>query len=235
MLTGKRVLVVEDDNHICEVIGATLEIENMNVEFCHNGKTGLNKAQNTVYDLIILDIMLPGMDGLEICRRLRQDGYLSPIIFLTAKVDEIDKILGLELGADDYITKPFSPRELTARCKASIRRFINSKSYRQKPDLKLADLIIKRNQYQVTANNKDIDFAPREFELLLFLSDNPLQTFTRDQILDQVWGFDAVAETRTVDEHVKRIRQKLNDAKVKSIRIKTIWGVGYQLEVVDNA
>lgn len=234
MLTNKRVLIIEDDSHICEVIRATLEFQNMNVQVCQNGSLGLQYAKKTVYDLIVLDLMLPGMDGLEVCNQLRKDNYIYPIIMLTAKTDEVDKILGLEIGADDYITKPFSPRELVARCKAAIRRFNHSNQAQQHLDIKMSDLVIKSKQYKAITEQGEIEFTPREFELLEFLIRSPFQTFTRNQILDHVWGFDTFTETRTVDEHIKRIRQKLIAAGVKSIHIKTIWGVGYQLEVIND-
>lgn len=234
MLTDKRVLVVEDDQHICEVIYATFEKENIDVDICHDGITGLEKGQNQHYDLIILDLMLPGKDGLEVCKQLRQNGFLLPIVMLTAKVDEVDKVLGLELGADDYITKPFSPRELVARCKAVLRRFEHSTQVTHGNGLVLAELNLARDQYKATANGQNLDLTPKEFELLLFLAENPGRTFPRTEILDHVWGFEVITETRTVDEHVKRIRRKLKQVGVNGVRIKTIWGVGYQFEVVNH-
>ncbi len=232
MLQGKKVLVVEDDRHVVEVIKATLELESMEVDVASDGDTGLNKALTASYDLILLDIMLPQRDGFEICRQLRNEGSDVPIILLTAKVEEVDKVLGLELGADDYVTKPFSPRELTARCKAAMRRFDRSSGAPAGPELQYGSLRIYPQQYKAQMGGTDMELTPKEFEVFALLARHPGQTFTRDQILDQVWGFEFTSETRTVDEHIKRIRQKLRRAACRQVGIKTIWGVGYQFEVL---
>ncbi len=234
MLTDKRALVIEDDEHVCEVIKATLEPQNVHVEFSHDGAEGLEKAGQGRYDFIVLDLMLPGRDGMDVCQDLRRSGYDMPIIMLTAKVEEVDRVLGLELGADDYITKPFSPREFVARCKAVLRRFSRSEQMNHR-EIQCGDLVIRKDQYQVLARGEPIEVTPKEFELLSFMASHPGNTFTRDQLLEGVWGFDSVSETRTVDEHVKRIRRKLKQADVATCRLKTIWGVGYSFEVMDHA
>lgn len=234
MLTDKRALVIEDDDHVCEVIRATLEAQHIDVTFSHDGNDGLEEALQGQYDFIILDLMLPGRDGTDVCQDLRRSGFEMPIIMLTAKVEEVDRVLGLELGADDYVTKPFSPRELVARCKAVLRRFSRSEQVNHK-EIQCGDLVIRKDQYQVLARGKPMDVTPKEFELLSFMASHPGNTFTRDQLLEGVWGFDSVSETRTVDEHVKRIRRKLKEAEVASCRLKTIWGVGYSFEVLDHA
>ena len=233
MLTGKQALVVEDDLHVCEVIKASLERENIQVSFCHDGLEAVTRVQQGSYDFIILDIMLPGLEGNEVCRQLRQAGYALPIIMLTAKVDEVDKILGLELGADDYLTKPFSPRELLARCKAAYRRFDRSQVVKTE-EISLEDVVIRSEQYKALVNGIDLELTPKEFELFLLFARHPGQTFTRDHVLEQVWGFASASETRTVDEHIKRIRKKLRNANCKGLAFKTVWGVGYQLEVGRN-
>lgn len=231
MLQGKKVLVVEDDQNVVEVIKATLELESVAVEVAHDGDAGLQKARAGQYDLILLDIMLPQQDGFEVCRQLRSEGCGVPIIMLTAKVEEVDKVLGLELGADDYVTKPFSPRELTARCKAAMRRFDRSSTTQAGPELQYGTLRIYPQQYKAQLGDVDLELTPKEFEVFALLAKHPGQTFTRDQILDQVWGFEFTSETRTVDEHVKRIRRKLKEVNCSHVGIKTIWGVGYQFEV----
>lgn len=233
MLSGKRVLVVEDDKNVCEVIKATLQMQHMQVDLAHNGYEGQEKALQGNYDLVILDIMLPRRDGLEVCKNLRVEGFDMPVLMLTARVSEVDKVLGLELGADDYITKPFSPRELVARCKSALRRFIRS-SQTSQDEIRYKEVVIQPEQYKVFINDQQVEFTPKEFELLTFFARHPKQTFTRDHLLDQVWGFESISETRTIDEHVKRIRSKLKGGGCKTISIKTIWGVGYQFEVEDN-
>lgn len=234
LLTGKQILVVEDDRHVSELIKATLELHNVNVTICSDGYQGLQAAQAKTYDVLILDIMLPQKDGLEICRQLRLEGYAYPIIMLTARADEIDRVLGLELGADDYVTKPFSPKELVARCKAVIRRFDRAE-FECLEVIRFDDLEVRKGQYKVVILGSDVEFTPKEFELLTFLAEHPNHTFTRDQLLEHVWGFDTESETRTVDEHVKRLRRKLDVRRAKLPRIRTVWGVGYQFEVNHNA
>ncbi len=233
MLQGKKVLVVEDDPHVVEVIRATLDMEQMQVEYVEDGEAALEKAGADL-DVVLLDIMLPKRDGFEVCREMRNQGMDAPIIMLTAKVEEVDKVLGLELGADDYITKPFSPRELVARMKAAVRRFDRTASGPSGPELQYKRVRIYPEQYKAECEGTDMGFTPKEFEVFLLLARHPGQTFTRDQILDQVWGFEFASETRTVDEHIKRIRQKLSQAQCQDVSIKTVWGVGYQFEVKES-
>ena len=231
MLQDKRILVVEDDAHVVEVIRATLELEGAVVSVAEDGEAGLQQALNERHDLLLLDLMLPKRGGLEVCRELRNQKRILPIIMLTAKADEVDKVLGLELGADDYVTKPFSPRELVARCKAALRRFDRAESVPTGSELTFGQLRVYPEQYRAEYKGKDMELTPKEFEVFSLMAAHPGQTFTRDQLLDRVWGFEALSETRTVDEHVKRIRRKLREHHCEAVAIKTIWGVGYRLEV----
>jgi DNA-binding response OmpR family regulator len=235
MENAQKVLLVEDDPDICELVRIILRSENFEVEFAHDGRSGLEKIHQNPYDLIILDLMLPKVDGWEICRRLRQNpaSRSTPIIMLTAKGEEKDKVYGLELGADDYITKPFRPREFLARVKALLRRTI---SYNQPAEtLSFGKLQIQTQNYQALFSEKQIDFSPREFELLVTLAANPGRTLGREQLLEKVWGYDYFGSTRTIDEHVKRIRQKLAAVDPDNTYLQTVWGVGYKFEVKKNA
>ncbi|MGI6575541.1 MAG: response regulator transcription factor [bacterium] len=229
-----NALLVEDDIDICELVRIILRAENFALELAHDGRTGLELAQSKSYNLIILDLMLPQLDGWEICRQLRQNPETRsvPIIMLTAKGEEKDKVLGLELGADDYITKPFRPREFLARVKALMRR---TTDYNQ-PDatLQFGELIIQPRSYLVLFRDQQVDFSPREFELLVILATNLGRPFNREQLLEKVWGYAYFGGTRTIDEHVKRIRQKLSLVDPGHTYIQTVWGVGYKFEVKQN-
>ncbi len=226
-----KILIVDDDKNIAELISLYLEKESYDTKKVHDGFEAISAFK--IYDpnLIILDLMLPGKDGLDICKEIRQISDV-PIIMLTAKGETFDKILGLELGADDYMVKPFDTKELTARVKAILRRSEMSKkpskdSYKE---ICLQKLTININNYTVIYDNEKIDMPPKELELLHFLASHPNKVFTRDQLLDRIWGYEYIGDTRTVDVHVKRIREKINETETWGI--KTVWGIGYKFEVI---
>jgi len=230
----KHALLIEDDIDICELLRIILRSESFQVDIAHDGLEGLRLARAHAYNIIILDLMLPELDGWEVCRQLRSDSSTRsiPIIMLTAKGEESDKVLGLELGADDYITKPFRPREFLARVRALLRR---SHDYNRPPRvLKFARLSIDSGGYSVRLQGREINLTPKEFELLLALAHNEGQILSREQLLERVWGFDYTGGTRTIDEHVKRIRQKFSAVDSKCTYIQTVWGVGYKFEVKEN-
>jgi two-component system, OmpR family, response regulator len=228
-LHGKNILVIEDDQHIFALIKMMLKSYSVNLDLKTDGESGLEAARSQKYHLILLDIMLPKKDGWEICRELKDSGINTPIIILTAKVEETDKVLGLEIGADDYVTKPFSPRLLIARMKAVLRRFESpQESANDKLSYETMNLVIDPQNYNIEIDGKKVALTPKEFELLTFLAKNEEQVFKREYILEHIWGFDSYAETRTVDEHIKRIRQKLTKAGLNFIPLQTVWGVGYK-------
>jgi DNA-binding response OmpR family regulator len=230
----RQALVVEDDNDICELVRIVLRAESFSVDIACDGQIGLAMALEKQYSLIILDLMLPKLDGWEICRSLRENSATRsvPIIMLTAKGEEEDKVTGLEAGADDYITKPFRPREFLARVTALLRRTVN---YNQPGETLIFDnLTIYPDNYQVLIGDQQIILTPKEFELLVILARNAGRIFKRDQLLEQVWGYDYPGSTRTIDEHVKRIRQKISEADFQNTFIQTVWGVGYKFEVRAN-
>ncbi len=234
-LCGLQILVIEDDEHVCRLLEATFSGTEAHLDFCHGGQDGAALARLGSYDLIILDLMIPRKDGWEVCKELRERAEVTtPVIMLTAKTDELDKVLGLELGADDYITKPFSPRELLARCKAVVRRFTNSVS-EANTDMQFGPLTISEKAHQVTIVGESVDLTRKEFELLFYLASNCNQTFSRDRILEVVWGYESGSTTRTIDEHIKRLRQKLKAAGLQTDMIQTIWGVGYMFRVDGSA
>ncbi len=227
MKSGK-ILVVDDDKNICQIIREYLEFEDFSVSVAHNGKEALAKIEKENFDLIILDVMLPKLDGLELCQELRpQDN--TPIIMLSAKNKEIDRITGLELGADDYVTKPFSPKEIAARVKAVLRRTNQDKKEVDKDLIEFPGLKINKNYRTVKVKGKKVKLTPKEFDLLFALSSAPRQVFAREELLKKVWGYDYFGDIRTVDTHIKSLRKKL-DGKVNNY-IKTVWGVGYKFEV----
>lgn len=221
-----KILVVDDDVHICELVKLYLEKEEFEVIAAHDGGEGLEKFKNSNPNLVFLDIMLPVMDGLQLCREIRRINN-TPIIMLSAKGETFDKVLGLELGADDYIVKPFEPKELLARVKALLRRStthdetVNQYSYN--------DLSVNISDYTVIYRGRELEMPPKEIELLYFLASHPNKVFTREQLLEQVWGFEYFGDSRTVDVHIKRIREKMPDSEGWSI--KTVWGIGYKFEV----
>ncbi len=235
MEISRHALVIEDDNDICELVRIVLRAEDFNVDIAYDGQEGLQMAFEKQYNLIILDLMLPKLDGWEICRRLRENPATRgiPIIMLTAKGEEEDKVLGFEVGADDYITKPFRPREFLARVNALLRRSLN---YNQPEEaLTFGKLTIYPHNYQVVVGDRQINLTPKEFELLALLARNTGRAFKREQLLQMVWEYDYPGSTRTVDEHVKRIRQKISLVDPDNTFIQTIWGVGYKFEVKGNA
>ena len=226
-MNSYRIMVVDDDFNINQLIKLYLEKEGFRVEPFQDGQQALNAFRENPPDLVVLDLMLPGLDGWDICREIRKISDI-PIIMLTAKGETFDKVLGLELGADDYIVKPFDPKELVARIKAVLRR--NRPMRDHKREVSFPNLTVNLSDYTVTIYGEQVEFPPKELELLYFLASNPNKVFTREQLLEQVWGFDFYGDSRTVDVHIKRIRQKLSNES-GNWQIKTVWGVGYKFEV----
>lgn len=228
MTNGKlKIMIVDDDVHISELIALYLAKEGYETKEVHNGKEALEEFSHYQPSLIMLDLMLPEMDGYQVCSEIRKQSK-TPIIMLTAKGETFDKVLGLELGADDYIVKPFEPKELIARVKAVLRRAEQP----QTTDVNLlsfSNLTVNLSDYSVVYYGESLDFPPKEFELLFFLAKNSNRVFTREQLLDKIWGYEYIGDTRTVDVHIKRIREKLN--KEDNWSLKTVWGVGYKFEV----
>lgn len=227
----EKVLVVDDDKHVCEIVRIAFEAEGFTVDEAYEGDAGLKKALSSDYAVLLLDIMLPETDGWDICRQIRNSNVRGlPIIMLTARGEEVDRVLGLELGADDYVTKPFSPREMVARVKALIRR---SDSYNlNRHHLSIKDLHIDPSNLSVRIGTEVIELTPKEMALLIILARQPGNPLTREKLLKEVWGFDdSTAITRTVDEHVKRLRAKIARLDPNNEYIQTVWGVGYKLEV----
>ena len=232
MTAKQKILIVDDDSNIAELISLYLTKECFECRIAGDGREALSSAASFKPDLILLDIMLPGIDGYEVCRELRHTSNV-PIIMLSAKGEVFDKVLGLELGADDYIIKPFDAKELVARVKAVLRRYMNQTAAAPATDgekvVRYPDLVINLSNYAVTYAGKTIDMPPKELELLYFLASSPHQVFTREQLLDHIWGYEYIGDTRTVDVHIKRLREKLHDNENWSIG--TVWGVGYKFEV----
>jgi DNA-binding response OmpR family regulator len=227
IMSKTKILIVDDDVNICELIRLYLEKEGYEVKAVYNGKTGIAAFSEFTPSIVILDIMLPGIDGWQVCREIRKTSNI-PIIMLTAKGETFDKVLGLELGADDYIVKPFEPKELVARVKAVLRRY-ERKDY-DVQEIVFPNLVINHTNYMVKLNGKELELPPKELELLYFLASNPNKVFTREQLLEHVWGFDFYGDSRTVDVHVKRLREKI-DIPGQIWQLKTVWGVGYKFEV----
>ncbi len=229
MASKQKILIVDDDEHISELISLYLIREGYDTKEVHDGKSALEAFKTYSPDLIMLDIMMPVMDGYEVCKEIRKTSTV-PIIMLTAKGDTIDKVLGLELGADDYIVKPFEAKEMVARVKAVLRRFDTGKTEKENSKiLKYENLEINMENYTVKYHGEFLSFPPKEFELLYFLAKRPNQVFTRDQLLDKIWGYEYIGDTRTVDVHIKRIREKFDQKDPWNV--KTVWGVGYKFEV----
>ena len=223
-----KIMVVDDDPNIRELVRLYLEKEGFEVTCAERGDEAVKLFRASPPNLMLLDVMLPGMDGWQVCREVRKISNI-PIIMLTAKGETFDKVLGLELGADDYIVKPFDMKELVARIKAVIRRFQAADT--PEKELVFPGLTINISQYTVTYMGKALDMPPREIELLYFLASHPGMVFTREQLLEQVWGYDYFGDSRTVDVHVKRLREKLSGGEELGWQIKTVWGVGYKFEV----
>lgn len=232
MANKQKILIVDDDENIANLISLYLTKECYETRIEHDGQSALNAFKEYAPNLILLDIMLPGLDGYEVCREIRRESKV-PIIMLSAKTEVFDKVLGLELGADDYIIKPFDSKELVARVKAVLRRYTEAPApVEKKPDEKRVeykDLIINLSNYEVIYKGKPVEMTPREIELLYFLASSPNQVFTREQLLDHIWGYEYAGDTRTVDVHIKRIREKIADTDQWSIG--TVWSVGYRFEV----
>lgn len=230
----KKILIVDDDANIAELISLYLTKECFLCEIAQDGESALEKHKTFQPNLILLDIMLPGMDGYDVCREIRKDSD-TPIIMLSAKGEIFDKVLGLELGADDYIIKPFDSKEMVARVKAVLRRYSQQATNPQasphssaQESVQYTDLSVSLSNYTVLYMGKPLEMPPKELELLYFLASHPNQVFTREQLLDHIWGYEYIGETRTVDVHIKRIREKINDHKEWAI--STVWGIGYKFE-----
>ena len=232
MANKQKILIVDDDENIANLISLYLTKECYETRIEHDGQSALDAFKEYAPNLILLDIMLPGLDGYEVCREIRRESKV-PIIMLSAKTEVFDKVLGLELGADDYIIKPFDSKELVARVKAVLRRYTEAPApVEKKPDEKRVeykDLIINLSNYEVIYKGKPVEMTPREIELLYFLASSPNQVFTREQLLDHIWGYEYAGDTRTVDVHIKRLREKIADTDQWSIG--TVWSVGYRFEV----
>ncbi|MFV0518471.1 MAG: winged helix-turn-helix domain-containing protein [Aminipila sp.] len=227
----KKILIIEDEPNIIELVGYNLKNNDYDYVSAEDGLMGITLVHKEKPDLILLDLMLPGKNGHEICRELREEGNKTPIIMLTAKNDEVDKILGLEFGADDYMTKPFSVRELMARIKAVLRRYEESSSSESTNDyiIRIEDVEINTDRHEVTVGGKLVELTLKEFELLCFLTENRGHVFSRDQLLDKVWGIDFAGETRTVDVHIRYLRKKLGQDDNEDKYIQTIRGKGYKM------
>jgi DNA-binding response OmpR family regulator len=217
------VLVVDDERNVSQLARMYLVADGFRVETASNGQEAMQKIHASRPDLVVLDLMMPGMDGWEVCRKLRAEGDI-PIIILTARTDDVDKIVGLELGADDYLTKPFNPRELVARAKAVLRRYQSGRNPTRV--VHLNQLEIDSDGREVRIDSKPVDLRPKEFDLLLTLARNPGVVFDRERLIHFVWGYDYVGDTRTVDVHVAGLREKIVGS---GVRIQTVWGVGYKL------
>ena len=228
-MTNRSVLVVEDEENLVEALRYNLEHEGYAVLTAPDGGSGLETARAALPDLVILDVMLPNLDGLEVCRILRRETDV-PILMLTAKGEEIDRVVGLEIGADDYVTKPFSMRELMARVRAMLRRPRKTASARMAEPLRSGSLAVDVDAHQASLNGEELRLKPREFDLLALFMRNPGRAFTRDQVLEQLWGHDYIGDVRTVDVHVRWLREKIEADPSTPARIITIRGVGYRFE-----
>lgn len=231
MVSRQKIMIVDDDNNIAELISLYLTKECFDTRIVNDGEAALREFDTFSPNLILLDLMLPGIDGYQVCREIRQRSSV-PIIMLSAKGEIFDKVLGLELGADDYMIKPFDSKELVARVKAVLRRFQPDKSSAGRPAGKIVeypDLVVNQTNYSVIYKGSTIDMPPKELELLYFLASSPNQVFTREQLLDHIWGYEYIGDTRTVDVHIKRLREKIKDNDYWSLA--TVWGIGYKFEV----
>lgn len=228
MAEKMKILIVDDDVHISELISIYLVKEGYETKEVHSGRKAVEEFSMFSPHLVLLDIMLPEIDGYQVCREIRQISNV-PIIMLTAKGEVFDKVLGLELGADDYIVKPFDSKELVARVKAVLRRYDSKDISDGKKQIVVPNMTINESTYIVTYHGRELELPPKEFELLNFLAKHPNQVFTREQLLDKIWGYEFIGDTRTVDVHVKRIREKMPFED--NWGIKTVWGVGYKFEL----
>ncbi len=226
----KKVLVVDDDVNICELLRLYLEKDGYKVRSANDGEQAVAQFSQFNPNLILLDIMLPKMDGWQVCREIRKTSSV-PIIMITAKGEVFDKVLGLELGADDYISKPFDTKEVIARVKAVLRRTSSTVNVLNVKEVKYDKISVNLTNYELKINDMQVDLPPKELELLYHLASNPNRVYTRDQLLDEVWGFEYFGDSRTVDVHVKRLREKVDGVSDKWT-LKTVWGVGYKFEVL---
>ena len=226
-----KILIVDDDSAICDMLKIYFENEGYEVKIANSGTDGVNFFKVYEPDLVLLDIMLPKKDGWQVCREIREISS-KPVIMITAKGEVFDKVLGLELGADDFVVKPFDLKELSARVKAVLRRYQAHASRDDEEIVKFENIEISLQKYELKLSGKSIDIPPKELELLYFLASNYNRVFTRDQLLDKVWGFDYLGDSRTVDVHVKRLREKLEGVSDKWL-LKTVWGVGYKFEILN--
>ncbi len=231
-MNKQKILIVDDDVNIAELISLYLTKECFDTRIVHDGEMALEVYDSYEPNLILLDLMLPGIDGYQVCREIRAKAN-TPIIMLSAKGEVFDKVLGLELGADDYLLKPFDTKELVARVKAVLRRYQPAPAPSESPSnlkcVSYEDLVINLSNYSVLYHNEPLEMPPKELELLYFLASSPNQVFTREQLLDHIWGYEYIGDTRTVDVHVKRLRAKIKDHS--SWKIATVWGIGYKFEV----
>lgn len=228
-MASENVLIVDDDKNICELLRVYLEKEGYTTILAHDGEEALVKFNALKPDYVLLDVMLPILDGWQVCREIRKKSNL-PIIMLTAKGETFDKVLGLELGADDYVVKPFDTKEVIARMKAIQRRLGYSSKRSEVKEVTYDKLSVNMTRYELKVNDKVVDTPPKELELLFHLASAPNRVYTRDQLLDEVWGFEYYGDSRTIDVHVKRLREKLEGVSDKW-ELKTVWGVGYKFEV----
>lgn len=230
-MENQKVLVVDDDKNISELLRLYLVKEGYSVMVAHDGEEAVKAFRQSQPDIVLLDIMLPKLDGWSVCREIRRDSQV-PVIMVTAKGEVFDKVLGLELGADDYVVKPFDTKEVVARIKAVLRRVQTASGDTKKiKEVTTDNLTVSLHNYEVKINDRRVEMPPKELELLYFLASSPNRVFTRDQLLDEVWGFDYFGDSRTVDVHIKRLREKLEGVSQKW-SLKTVWGVGYKFEVL---
>ena len=232
-MASEKVMVVDDDKNICELLRLYLEKEGYSVILCNDGQEAVVKFNALNPDFVLLDIMLPSLDGWQVCREIRKKSNI-PIIMLTAKGETFDKVLGLELGADDYVVKPFDTKEVVARIKAVLRRISQTSQAEEIKEVSYDKLTVNMTRYELKVDGRVIDTPPKELELLFHLASNPNRVYTRDQLLDEVWGFEYYGDSRTIDVHVKRLREKLEGVS-DHWALKTVWGVGYKFEVRDGA
>ncbi len=229
-MAGIKIMVVDDDSNICELLRLYLEKEGFDTVIASDGAKAVEMFDSEKPDLMLLDVMMPRLDGWQVCREIRKKSA-CPIIMITAKGEVFDRVLGLELGADDYVVKPFETKEVIARIKAVLRRCGINEAKKSR-EVEYENLYINMENYELRVNGKVVDTPPKEMELIYHLASNPNRVYTRDQLLDEVWGFEYYGDSRTVDVHVKRLREKL-DGVSEQWTLKTVWGVGYKFEVKD--
>ena len=228
-MSGEKILIIDDEKDLVNIVETYLKAEDYIIEKAYEGKEGLNKCKSFKPDMVILDIKLPGIDGMEVCKTIRIDSDI-PILMLSAKSGDIDKILSLGFGADDYVTKPFSTNELVARVKAHLRRYSKSSFKLKKDILEYGKLQIDCKSYGAYVEGKQVSLTAKEFELLSFLANNPNQVFTKEQLFDEVWGFEEFGDLNTITVHIRKIREKIEKDPSKPEYLKTVWSVGYKFE-----